>query len=165
MREYGVQMKDELVASGRSAVAQMFDGKAVPSFAKWRWGTIFEVCNAISCILETLAGVWGSLKFVQKMRDNSLVKAVTAALTSKDWMTHQFFFVDWFAHWLVKLQRWGMGCTCHRSQLENGESVECHMKGRLLRVAYDHACEYFAAGVQEVIRDSFNGLVINETWM
>lgn len=138
---------------GLVSASQMFDGTTIPSFAKWRWGTIYEVCAAISVLLATLANVWPLLTFIHKLRDNTLIKNVSAALTNKDWVEHQFFFVEWYSSWLIKLQRWGMGCECHRSQLEAGEKVECFMKSRLMRTAYDHLCKHLDVGVKEVIRD------------
>jgi hypothetical protein len=134
------------------AAAGMFQGKTITGFAKWRWGTLYDVCKGVALVLGTLVSVWGALTFVHKIRDNALIKVVNASIHSVDWREHQFFFVHWYSHWLVKLQRWGMGCECHRAQLEAGEKLDCPMKGRLLRVAFDHAMKHLENGVREVIR-------------
>lgn len=155
LRDYRDQLCSDLRAAGKNGVAQMFEGKAFTGFAKWRWGTIFLVCEDLSRVLLTFAGVWGSLVFVHKIRDNSLIKQVSAALTSVEWREHQFFFVHWYSKWLVTLQRWGQGCACHRAELEAGKSIDCHMKGRLLKVAFDHACKHLDDGLAEVPRVSF----------
>ena len=89
-------------------------------------------------MLLTLLIIYPTLAFIKKSRDNSLMNRVAAALCD-EFVRYQFPFVHWFSEQMVHLQRGGQGCECHRAECEAGVAVNCWYKGRVIRVAYQHA--------------------------
>jgi hypothetical protein len=149
LRNHRADIRHDLDAIGFHAVSDLLTSVSMPYFANWRWKTLHLACKAIGSHLDTLTASFSSFKFLAKLRDTVMAKHVHEALACQEWRA-QFFFVSWFGRWLTHLQSWGGSCVCHAECFLRGEAVECHKKGRLLRVAHDHAIDGFIAGMEDI---------------
>lgn len=129
------------------AVADSIEDLSIESFAKWRWGTLRNICRPLRHILPTLAKHWQPSLF-KNARDPEEIKDVTFALGSPAWHG-QFEFMLWYSGWLCGLADWGKGCECCETELMMGVSVDCPRKGRRLREAYPVATARSAAALSE----------------
>ena len=80
LREYKQALCDDLRVLGYAELAAQFDGVRITGFAKWRWGTLHFVCEDVAVVLASLAGVWVSLVFIRKIRENTLIQNVAAVV-------------------------------------------------------------------------------------
>ena len=135
-----------LERDGFEPVAQMIRKTKLPTFAAWRWGKLDQVCKALGGFLETLVMRFDAVPF-QSIRDQKEFGLVLSAFRSADWHV-QFEFVKEFCNWLNRLQSWVGGCDCHEEQLQAGEEICCHMKGRRLPSAWAFAKDHLDSGLR-----------------
>jgi len=122
-------------ALGMAPVAEMIEVLSVPSFAAWRWGTLYFVCRAVHGVLSSLRSHF-HVAWFRNQRDATQFGLVVGALTSELWVA-QFKFILWFTAWLGDLMSWGCGCDCHAPTDPDFET--CPFKGRRIKKLYLHA--------------------------
>lgn len=131
---------------GLDGVAELLWKLKLRNFAKWRWGTLADVCQNLSTVFETLCGVFDATPFL-KNRDQVSLKKVVFALSSPVWKS-QFRFVTWYTVWLNRISEWGGGCDCHNDALIAGEAIDCDRKGRRLLRAFVYASGELKSGLE-----------------
>jgi hypothetical protein len=149
LRNHMEDIRSDLDALGLAGVSELLESISLPYFAKWRWKTLHQVCRAIGKQLDTLRQNWGNFKFLQKLRDTTMVKLCQQAMASGEWAS-EFMFVSWYSAWLTKMQSWGGSCMCHPEAFITAGQSDCKRSGRLLRVAYPYAVEEFAGMQAEI---------------
>lgn len=127
--------------AGLTALVELIQKLHIPNFAKWRWGTLTDVCNKLAVVFETLKQHWDPAPF-RKSRDQTMLNKVCKAFGS-DSFAHQFKFVRWYASWLGGMLEWIGGCDCHDPK----SKVECWFKGRRLRTAFTWATAKLQEGL------------------
>lgn len=138
-----------LQREGLPAVVEMIRKSSLANFAAWRWGTLAQVCGALSCYLETLVDNFDFSTFVAaEQRDSEEAKQVCAALRSPAWH-RMFHFVNWFASELTGLMNWVGGCSCHDVGDNSAEAKKCTQKGRRLTEAYDKVLQVVTTMLDE----------------
>lgn len=134
-----------LEAGGASGLADMLKQSKLVSFAAWRWGTLGDVCKALSAFLASLVERFDPEPFADQ-RDSTEFKHVLGALRSPLW-NRFFWFVKWFADWLTPLMEWVGGCPCHRAGDEG--AATCHRKGRRLAEASSKVADTLSFGLAQ----------------
>ena len=107
-------LRDTLVRSLKSRnllfLADAVDKASVPSFAKWRWGTLDVTCSSVGRFFESLRLAFDPRAF-RRPGDAARHRKVCQAFASGAFLW-QFRFVRWFAQWLGEIQRWIGMCDC-----------------------------------------------------
>ena len=123
----------QLRSAGASGVAALLTSASFPSFAEWRWGTLHSCMVEMHKFLDSLIAHFDPAPF-HRSRDATGLQSMCAAFACPTWRL-QTDFVAYMCQWLVSLQQWCSGCSCHEEQLRAGQSVECVYKGRRLTAA------------------------------
>ena len=112
-----------------------------------------EVCNALSEGFEVLRHpqVFERLKvFLKTLRDSSTVKVIVDAMDSRICVV-RFKYVHWFSVTWTRLEAWGSSCPCHQAEWLAGHSQPCDLRGRLISIAYNFACERMKYILEEAV--------------
>ena len=126
--------------------------KSTRRIAKWRWNTLFDVCERIlerSFVLRHWPAVSAAL--LQNTKDKASTGLATEAMESPEFWRRTAAIYD-LARPFEKLRRWGLACPCHEPLLLRGETVECKVKGRRLL----EASEKIRRFVQELMTSCDN---------
>ena len=130
-----------------AGIADLLRSAKIPSFAAWRWGTLYLCCKRLRVVLQPLRTCWRQDLFAGS-REGVKVRLITDALASPMWESY-FCFVEWFSAWLHRMMVWGSACSCHQQEYDEGKEVTCPMKGRRLSEAYPWVCRQLADGLAE----------------
>jgi hypothetical protein len=126
-----------LRAKAMHGLADILQKLQLPTFANWRWSTLFHAT-------EKVIAIWGSLRpnldlsVFKNSRDRSRLTKVAYTIEQQSWNI-LFPFVNWFCRTICLIQDWIGGCECHEAQLMRGERIDCRHKGRRIVEAYPHA--------------------------
>lgn len=133
--------------SGLSALADSILAAKLPTFAEWRWGTLFTCLRAMMKFLDSLIVHFDPAPF-SRTREGANLSLVIEALGTPSWR-RQCDFVFWLTQWLTSLMDWGCGCPCHEAELLEGKDVACPRKGRRLQEAEEHVQIEFSWALRE----------------
>ena len=139
---------DTLNTAGKSGAAALVGALTLKNFAQWRWKTLESVMRSLkSCVVALRLHKDCLLPLLDRSKDTVWAAQVRKGLMEPKFMM-RFEFVDWFASWVTRLERWGSSCPCVDHQGLCG--VQCDRRGRLLHLAHGHACQEFADALAEV---------------
>jgi hypothetical protein len=123
-----------LRAQGSAAVGELVEKSRFPSFADWRWTTLYDSTSQLERFLSSLCNSWNPQVF-QRARDTVGAQKANEALCDPRW-SKVFAFVHWLAKWLAGLASWVGGCPCHSPQGDAAGSASCPLQGRRLKQAW-----------------------------
>ena len=152
LREHLQDLTVELLAANAPAAADLLARVRLPTFAKWRWGTIHQVLKAIATCLATLTLHLPHIKTIcDRSRDKKWAQTVLKAFSRERFKT-EFLYCKWLADWVTGLERWCGSCSCpeHQEAYLLGQPVECCMKGRSLPFGYKKASDVFHEALAEM---------------
>ena len=113
IREHNAELERKFKRLGFASCADAVKASKAPAFAHWRWSTLVKTARAVAMMRPILKEHWGSLDFLQGLRDKKIVKLVGDALRDP-----RFKKMTALVHYLAKqftdLGSWGGSCSCHQ---------------------------------------------------
>jgi hypothetical protein len=112
IRIHGADLVKELKRLGVSGAASVVQQVRGPTFAAWRWGTLFRAVQAAFTIFPVLRDHWSSLVFHKNLRDTVLTKTIGSSIQDPKFylMAGHVRLISGTAN---RLASWGCGCECH----------------------------------------------------
>jgi hypothetical protein len=130
-----------LIAIACAAGLDTSDLKSTPpSFANWRWGTLFLVLSWVLPVKHLLTECVRTNLF-KKCKENALMQSAVRSCQSV--LFWQKFRVVWdITARLHACRTWGAGCDCCDERRRNGEVVTCPKQGRRLPKALQRVLDF-----------------------
>ena len=158
--------RDVLLASARTVVPEA--GKLERwshSFAKWRWGTLVTLLEALVNVMAPLRASFRPDDFPKEDRTEFRL-VVEAILSDRFWRYCKLVLL--VTKETELLRSWCNGCACHEEQLKQHTKISCWMKSRRLPDLVDRLQRSYQTWTECLATFQFDGdhqAIVDGSWL